>query len=353
MKKNVKRLLLGVLVGAMTLFAVVASGCSAQEKLDTWYNQLTCEHAKVEKVVGKEATCTEDGYTEYEVCKVCDKELGKKVIKATGHENITVIEGYAATCTTTGKTDGEYCNDCQKTVVEQKTIYALGHKRTYAKAEKETCTTDGHTSGWICGNDGCDYVYIGYEIIPATGHDYDEEHICVNCGDDGTISMKDIQVGVDLSGYAMRLTVSEEEFNEVFSQSGVYNYSPITLSIKGQNFEINTMAEAIAVAYNFNEQGRPADEEQLILGASSTGFVIPNGCIVEEVNVSGQYLDYFEFYYVGLPETDNEATPAATNDVESTAVSYAMNKRVMPVVGELQYGLIVTDEDSSVWTCLF
>ena len=129
MKKNVKRLLLGVLVGAMSVFAVVASGCSAQEKLDTWYNQLTCEHAKVEKVVGKEATCTEDGYTEHEVCKDCDKELGKKVLKATGHENITVIEGYAATCTTTGKTDGEYCNDCQKTVVEQKTIYAYADRK--------------------------------------------------------------------------------------------------------------------------------------------------------------------------------------------------------------------------------
>lgn len=367
MKKNVKKWLLGIAVSATAAFAVVASGCSAGDKLDTWYNQLTCEHAKVEKVVGVDATCTEDGYTEHEVCKDCDKELGKKVIKATGHENITVIEGFDATCTTTGKTDGEYCNDCKKTVVEQKTIYALGHKKTYAKAEKETCTTDGHTSGWICGNEDCDYVYSGYELIPATGHDVDENGDCELCGkENAVISLSDVKEGMDLSGYKMRYTVSQEEFLSKATKIGddtdaVYSlFSSDTTgsfliyfgegfyTVNGGPFCIDSDYHSVSLLCweymaDFNMYGEGCDEN-----------ILPAGSIVSSIEKSSNYpTTLFEFYYVGLPETDNEETPAATNDVETTAAAYSMNKRAMPAFEELQYEVIGTDKNLDGWSGIY
>lgn len=323
MKKNVKRLLLGVLVGAMSVFTVVASGCSATDKVEGWFNQLTCEHAKVEKVVGKDATCTEDGYTEHEVCKDCDKELGKKVIKATGHENITVIEGYAATCTMTGKTDAEYCNDCKKTVVESKTIYALGHKKTYARAEEETCTTDGHTEGWICGNDGCGYVYSGYELIPATGHDFSQTNICADCGErQETILLSELKESMDLSGYSIRLNISEKEFEENFvSLDDPLDPAPAycvtglgfdSFVITFMKFGFDEYSLSLDIGYGIALYDFSTGSLQKIPAISidpDDGSVLTHNPIILDERCSSirfieggsaEALDYIEFYYVGL-----------------------------------------------------
>ena len=73
------------------------------------------------KTEGKAATCTTDGYTESEKCKVCDKDIVlKEVIKAFGHNYIitdtlnptTQSDGYIEyTCTTCGDSYREIISD--------------------------------------------------------------------------------------------------------------------------------------------------------------------------------------------------------------------------------------------------
>ena len=53
-------------------------------------------------VGAKPATCTEDGYTGDEVCKVCGEDINKgQVIPATGHET-QLVGAKPATCTEDG-----------------------------------------------------------------------------------------------------------------------------------------------------------------------------------------------------------------------------------------------------------
>ena len=53
------------------------------------------------------------------------------------------------------------------------------------------------------------------EKEPAHVHDFTTSKIC-SCGEAHTISLSDVEVGTDLSGYSLRLTISEEEFEQKF-----------------------------------------------------------------------------------------------------------------------------------------
>lgn len=182
-------------------------------------------------------------------------------------------------------------------------------------------------------------------------HDYTQTNVC-SCGErQEEILLSDVKVGMDLSGYAARITVGVEEFNEVFYSQSIYNYSPIILYIKGQNFEIYTLVDTIVFAHNFNEQGRPTDEEQLIVGASSTDFIIPNGSIVENVNASGEYLDYFEFYYVGeAPAPASYALPKGKAAQKEPQVETSAPEKETEDFGCVGNEL---PENSDLWTTLF
>ena len=126
---------------------------------------------------GKEATCTEDGYTASNYCSRCDTEFGKHVIKAKGHTKETV-SGYGATCMTAGLTDGVKCSVCGVTLTAQTTIPALGHKfeSDWAEYKAPTCTSPG-TERRYCSN--CSY----YESrsVPATGHSYTSKVTPATC----------------------------------------------------------------------------------------------------------------------------------------------------------------------------
>ena len=75
----------------------------------------------------KPATCTEDGYTGDEVCKVCGEVITKgQVIPATGHKT-ELVGAKAATCTEDGYTGDEVCTVCGETVKKGETVPATGH----------------------------------------------------------------------------------------------------------------------------------------------------------------------------------------------------------------------------------
>ena len=319
MKKNIKRLLLGIAVSATAAFAVVASGCSATDKIEGWFNQLTCEHKTTETVAAVAPTCTEDGHAEYEECVDCGKDVVKKVvIEATGH-TLETVKGYEATCTAMGLTDGAVCTVCEETVTKQEKIPALGHKKVEVKEVKATCTTAGNTAGVICEN-GCGTVYEGYETIEIdpTAHKL-VDGVCEYCEKVITMKLSEVKAGDDLTGYTLRLAVSEEEFKDklFLTQDEGYHFtaamgSPEKSMEGGSYYGIES---ADTPVFKFNVQGvqaLTADGEYVTVidwsAAQSetddftvevTNYVLPSGyTYVSDANLTTAF-DVFELYYVG------------------------------------------------------
>lgn len=115
--------------------------------------EKVCLHKYV-TIPAKSPTCTEDGYTESEICEICgDVKVASKVQKATGHKPSAptatctkdqtclvckevlaektghveeVVKGYAATHTENGLTDGIICSICKTVIKEQEVIVAKG-----------------------------------------------------------------------------------------------------------------------------------------------------------------------------------------------------------------------------------
>ncbi len=207
----------------------------------------------------------------------------------------------------------------------------------------------------------CLIVGAGSIAALARGRDKDDEkdkgtgtHVCsfeesnvCSCGErQEEILLSDVKVGMDLSGYALRIAVSKEEFDEIFlRESGdLYDYGLAIFSIYGEGFYIASIGEGIEYGVLDESSGSPATE-LLIHNDTSTGYVIPNGSIVNNVDFSGDYLDYFEFYYEGLSET--------------AAVLYSMKETTAqadaPANESIFDDILVEDgaESFGEWTTLF
>ena len=152
------------------------------------------KHTNTKLVGQKEATCTEAGYTGDEVCIDCGEIVKQgEVIPATGHRfDKTVV---APTCTTSGY-DAYVCSVCGYGYHDHFTA-PLGHGETELQNAKEaTCTEDGYTGDKVCTV--CGEIVEQGEVIPATGHSWDEgvvkvepgcceegvmHHTCTVCGE--------------------------------------------------------------------------------------------------------------------------------------------------------------------------
>ena len=151
----------------------------------TLYAQWEDNHSLTNVINAKEATCTEDGYTGDEVCKICGKEIAKgEIIPAKGHTEV-IDAAVEATCTTPGKTEGKHCSVCNEVLIAQEDIPAKGHTEVTDAAVEATCTTPGKTEGKHCST--CNEVFVAQEEIPAKGHSWDEGKIttaptCENAG---------------------------------------------------------------------------------------------------------------------------------------------------------------------------
>jgi hypothetical protein len=170
-------------------------------------------------VAGKEANCTEAGYTAYKACSRCDYVEGKTVIDAKGHDmgdwvNVdsthqkrecqragcdysqtqTVgcmhlemsewAETKAATCTESGEQERHCLTEgCEWS--ETKTINTIPHDLKDVSAKAATCTEDGYTAHKKCSR--CDYTE-GFEVSPKLGHKKGEGVVtkAPNCTEGGT-----------------------------------------------------------------------------------------------------------------------------------------------------------------------
>ena len=105
--------------------------------------------------------CTNDG-TEVLLCKVCGQQMNSRAISAEGHE-LAHHSAKSATCTEEGWTEYDDCTKCDYTT--KKVIPAKGHSYgAWTTTTQPTPTTDGEKTR-TCQDCG----FVQREKIPATG----------------------------------------------------------------------------------------------------------------------------------------------------------------------------------------
>ncbi len=137
----------------------------------------------------KAPNCTDPG----EQTRTCQRagcgatETGE--IPAVEGAHVAVVDpAVAATCVEEGKTEGSHCSVCGKVLVEQTATEKNPDNHAALEridAEPATCDEPGYAGTLVCKAcklDG-DYTFISEgDIIPALGHEYNDEGFCARCG---------------------------------------------------------------------------------------------------------------------------------------------------------------------------
>ena len=143
--------------------------CSYKVNDDVEVGYPCSKHTWSEKVIIKEATCTEKGYSQ-RTCIVCGEKEEQKTIKALGHDFIDYAEGnnIAPTCTERGVKE-QVCQRCG--LLERVEVEALGHNWVDDRTGgvQATCTVSGSKNQHCTRCDARETVEV-----PALGHDYDD-----------------------------------------------------------------------------------------------------------------------------------------------------------------------------------
>ncbi len=147
--------------------------CAAEIRLTG--EKVVCTEHTLETVAGKDATCTEDGYTESKVCSNCGHvDTEAEVIEALGHSWGEAVET-AATCTEAGS-KVTTCETCGET--DEETIPALGHTwGEWVVTAEPTETEEGSKERecTVCGEkeaDTIDKLPMDNPFVDVTEADY-------------------------------------------------------------------------------------------------------------------------------------------------------------------------------------
>ena len=171
---------------------------------------------------------------------------------------------------------------------------------------------------------------------PAHVHDFSETNICADCGErQETILFTDVKVGMDLSGYSVRLTIPKEEFEENYVKPivgtdmfGFAGYEEDPSAWIGFNEEgtVKIYAGAGVAAWGLDvETEIPKTED--IISLDETGKLVISNLVLDE-RFSNVYsieddnvkdvLKMVEFYYVGLEEATATAARFANKRAPKT-----------------------------------
>ena len=134
----------------------------------TWWPLCPTGHDWDDGVVTVEPTCTTPGVKTY-TCQNDKSHTYDEALVALGHD-IVKHEAKAPTCTEKGWEAYETCTRCDYTTYKE--LAALGHKEEIIPAVAPTCEETGLTEGKKCSV--CDEILVPQEVVPATGHDWDD-----------------------------------------------------------------------------------------------------------------------------------------------------------------------------------
>lgn len=143
-------------------------------------------------IVTIEPTCTKTGLEEF-YCTVCNKKVDERIVAALGHKWKTV-PAVEATCTDDGMSEYTVCENCGEYFAGREPVVdeAEGHKWVTVEEDRDSCDVEGERKQ-VCEVCGEEEV----ETIPAGTHTWDEgtvtkaptclesgvrERTCVYCG---------------------------------------------------------------------------------------------------------------------------------------------------------------------------
>ena len=143
-------------------------------------------------IVTIEPTCTKTGLEEF-YCTVCNKKVDERIVAALGHKWKTV-PAVEATCTDDGMSEYTVCENCGEYFAGREPVVdeAEGHKWVTVEEDRDSCDVEGERRK-VCEVCGEEEV----ETIPAGTHTWDEgtvtkaptclesgirERTCVYCG---------------------------------------------------------------------------------------------------------------------------------------------------------------------------
>ena len=138
------------------------------------------------------ATCIATGYHFEAECQACGAIIGNELPPDPTRHDGTLWSFPAAdpTCTENGNTAYWHCPRCEKYYSDAAglnaiasgswVIPALGHAAAEDPAVEPTCTETGLSKGSHCTR--CGEVLVPQETVPALGHEYGEDGLCIRCG---------------------------------------------------------------------------------------------------------------------------------------------------------------------------
>lgn len=176
------------------------------------------EH-ELEKLEGYDATCTEPGLSDGEICSYCGTITKKQeVIQAEGHTKDNGVKDVEPTCTEAGSMLYT-CNDCGETWAYE--ISALGHKHETVEGISATCTVPGLSDGEKCSE--CGEILVAQTVVPALGHDWDDGEIIVQvtCTHRGEISHECSRCD---ASYIEYINATGHSYSEAWSYDGTNHF---------------------------------------------------------------------------------------------------------------------------------
>lgn len=143
---------------------VIEANCKTEGSYDEVVYCAICSEkiSSTKETIAKTTThtYTDDSDTD---CNIC----GDVREPICAHNNTTVLVGKKATCTEDGLSDGIFCNDCNKTVTEQ-TVIPASHTIRVIERIEPTCEQPGFTEGTECSV--CYDIFVYPQGIDPLGH---------------------------------------------------------------------------------------------------------------------------------------------------------------------------------------
>lgn len=111
-----------------------------------------CETHDMEDVDGLQSTCKSPGYTAYQVCTICGEIVGKEEtpINPDAHAMIDATEAQAATCVAEGIMNTECKYGCGYTDTRIIPVDPATHDMGHTNGKPATCTEPGYTAHKTC-----------------------------------------------------------------------------------------------------------------------------------------------------------------------------------------------------------
>lgn len=252
----------------------------------------------------KEATCTEDGYIDYECSDFFCSETKREIFPALGHDVFVEEEGVEATCTTEGKEPVSYCTRCGEHFGSGKTIPKLSHEldETTVTHKDPDCTHDGYNKGKCkvcnetinevlpatghkksgnaaliratCTEDGCSYYFcltcnavLEKTVIPKKGHTPGEKEVekAATCSEEGLETVKCITCGITLESKTLEKKAHTPKKNREITKAATCTEEGIEAllcSVCGEAIESKTIAKLSHTPKSVGEYVAPTCKTQ-------------------------------------------------------------------------------------------